>query len=90
MSDDRPRAPTYGPPITIPSAYFLGLVAYNAWCEAHMDGHSVLLRLSASLALPVPYPYEDGSNRSVRCSWDPVWLARSPFRGVRSSGRQVR
>ena len=31
MSDDRPRAPTYGPPITIPSAYFLGLVAYNAW-----------------------------------------------------------
>jgi hypothetical protein len=27
MSDDRPRAPTYGPPITIPSAYFLGLVA---------------------------------------------------------------
>lgn len=35
MSDDRPRAPTYGPPITIP--YFLGLVAYNAWCEAHLD-----------------------------------------------------
>ncbi len=37
MSDDRPRAPTFGPPITIPSAYFLGLVAYNAWCDAHLD-----------------------------------------------------
>ena len=34
MSDDRPRAPTYGPPITIPSAHFLGLVAYHAWCES--------------------------------------------------------
>jgi hypothetical protein len=37
MSDDRPRAPTYGPLITIPSAYFLGLVAYNIWVEAHPD-----------------------------------------------------
>jgi hypothetical protein len=37
MSDDRLRAPTYGPAITIPSAYFLGLVAYNAWCDAHPD-----------------------------------------------------
>jgi hypothetical protein len=37
MTDDRPPAPTYGPPITIPSAYLLGLVAYNAWCEAHLD-----------------------------------------------------
>jgi hypothetical protein len=35
MSDDRPQAPTYGPLITVPSAYFLGLVAYNAWCDAH-------------------------------------------------------
>ena len=34
MSEDRPRAPTYGPPITIPSAHFLGLVAYHAWCES--------------------------------------------------------
>ena len=33
MSDDRPRAPTYGP-LTIPSAHFLGLVAYHAWCES--------------------------------------------------------
>jgi hypothetical protein len=41
MSDDRPRAPAYGPPITIPSAYFLGLVAYNAWCEAHLDDPAV-------------------------------------------------
>jgi hypothetical protein len=41
MSDDRPRAPTCGPPITIPSAYFLGLVAYNAWCDAHRDDPAV-------------------------------------------------
>jgi hypothetical protein len=41
MRDDRPRAPTYGPPITIPSAYFLGLVAYNAWCDAHRDDPAV-------------------------------------------------
>jgi hypothetical protein len=41
MRDDRPRAPTYGPPITIPSAYFLGLVAYNAWCDAHLDDPAV-------------------------------------------------
>ena len=41
MSDDRPRAPTYGPPITIPSAYFLGLVAYNAWCDAYLDDPAV-------------------------------------------------
>jgi hypothetical protein len=33
MSDDQPRAPLYGPPITIPSPHFLGLVAYYAWCE---------------------------------------------------------
>ena len=37
MSDDRPRAPTHGPPITIPSAYSLGLVAHNAWCDVHRD-----------------------------------------------------
>jgi hypothetical protein len=37
MSDDRPPGPTYGPPITIPSAKSLGLVAYNAWRAAHMD-----------------------------------------------------
>jgi hypothetical protein len=37
MSDDRPRAPTYGPPITIPSAYSLGMVAYNVWVEAHPE-----------------------------------------------------
>ncbi|HEX8859105.1 MAG TPA: hypothetical protein VGC06_08450 [Actinomycetes bacterium] len=37
MSDDQPRAPTYGPPITIPGARFLGLVAYNAWCAARLD-----------------------------------------------------
>jgi hypothetical protein len=41
MSDDRPRAPTYGPPITIPSAYSLGMVADNAWVEAHPDEPSV-------------------------------------------------
>ena len=41
MSDDRPPAPTYGPPITIPSAYFLGRVAYNAWCDAHLDDPAV-------------------------------------------------
>jgi hypothetical protein len=41
MSDDQPRAPTYGPPITIPSAYFLGLVAHNAWCEDHLDDPAV-------------------------------------------------
>jgi hypothetical protein len=41
MSDDRPRAPTYGPPITIPSAYFLDLVTYNAWCDAHLDDTAV-------------------------------------------------
>ena len=33
MSSDQPRAPTYGPPITIPSAFFLGMVAYHTWCE---------------------------------------------------------
>lgn len=41
MNDDRPRAPIYGPPITIPSSHFLGLVAYNAWCEAHLDDPAV-------------------------------------------------
>jgi len=41
MSDDWPRAPTYGPPITIPSAYSLGLVAYNAWYNAHLDDPAV-------------------------------------------------
>jgi hypothetical protein len=41
MSDDRPRAPTYGPPITIPSAHSLGLTAYNAWCAAHMDDPAI-------------------------------------------------
>lgn len=38
---DRPPARTYGPPITIPSSYFLGLVAYNAWCDAHLDDPAV-------------------------------------------------
>ena len=41
MSDDRPRAPTYGPPVTIPTSYFLGLVAYNTWCDAHLDDPAV-------------------------------------------------
>jgi hypothetical protein len=31
MSDDRPRAPIYGPPITVPSGEFLGRIAYHAW-----------------------------------------------------------
>jgi hypothetical protein len=33
MSDDQPRAPLYGPPITIPSPHSLGRVAYHVWCE---------------------------------------------------------
>jgi hypothetical protein len=41
MSDDRPPAPMYGPPITIPSAYTLGVAAYNAWCAAHLDDPAV-------------------------------------------------
>lgn len=37
MSDDRPPAPTYGPPITIPSAEFLGRIAYHTWFEADLS-----------------------------------------------------
>ena len=35
VDDDRPRAPTSGPPITIPSPEFLGRAAYYAWYDAH-------------------------------------------------------
>ena len=41
MSDDRPRAPTYGPPITIPSGEFLGRIAYHAWFEADLSRPAV-------------------------------------------------
>jgi hypothetical protein len=41
MSDDRPQAPTYGPPITISTPYFLGQVAYNAWRAPHLDDPAV-------------------------------------------------
>jgi hypothetical protein len=41
MDDDRPRAPTYGPPITIPSPEFLGRVAYHTWFEADLSRPSV-------------------------------------------------
>jgi len=37
MSDNRPPAPTYGPPITIPSGEFLGRIAYHAWFEADLS-----------------------------------------------------
>ena len=37
MSDDWPPAPTYGPPVTIPSAEFLGRIAYHAWFEADLS-----------------------------------------------------
>jgi hypothetical protein len=41
MSDDRPPAPTYGPPITIPSTDFLGQIAYHAWFEADLSRPAV-------------------------------------------------
>ena len=41
MSDDRPPAPTYGPPITIPSGEFLGQIAYHAWFEADLSRPAV-------------------------------------------------
>jgi hypothetical protein len=37
MDDHRPRAPTYGPPIMIPSPESLGRVAYHAWFEADLS-----------------------------------------------------
>jgi len=39
MDDDQPRAPTYGPPITIPSPEFLGRVAYHIWFEVTCPAH---------------------------------------------------
>jgi hypothetical protein len=41
MSDDRPPAPTYGPPITIPSGEILGRIAYHAWFEAYLSRPAV-------------------------------------------------
>jgi hypothetical protein len=37
MIDDRRRAPTYGPPITIPSTESLGRIAYHTWFEADLS-----------------------------------------------------
>jgi len=37
MGDGRPRAPTYGPPITILSAEFLGRIAFYTWFEADLS-----------------------------------------------------
>jgi hypothetical protein len=41
MSDDRPPAPAYRPPITIPSGEFLGRIAYHAWFEADLSRPAV-------------------------------------------------
>jgi len=41
MSGDRPRAPAYGPPITIPSGEFLGQIAYHVWCETDLSRPAV-------------------------------------------------
>ena len=41
MGDDRPPAPTYGPPITIPGGEFLGQIAYHAWFEADLSRPAV-------------------------------------------------
>jgi hypothetical protein len=41
------------------------ILAGRALLEHELGGHSIISRLEASLTLPVPYPPEKGSNRSV-------------------------